>query len=90
MGVAFLQCENMVVGEKKCKEMEVVFLECENMVTGKEGGKETEVAFSQCKNTVVGGKRWQGDGGGRRQAPAVATKYTAGIYSPDIGNTDMG
>ena len=22
--------------------------------------------------------------------PAVATKYTAGIYSPDIGNTDTG
>ena len=40
---------------------------------------------------MVGGKKGgEGDGGGRRQAPAVATKYTAGIYSPDIGNTDMG
>ena len=29
-------------------------------------------------------------GGRRRQAPAVAAKYTAGIYSPDIGNTDTG
>ena len=27
---------------------------------------------------------------GRRLAPAVATKHTAGIYSPDIGNTDTG
>ena len=44
--------------------------------------------FWEAKMERVKMGRW------RRQAPAVATKYTAaaaaGIYSPDIGNTDTG